>query len=158
MSASEKIEVMQAELDKAYAEILRLKGEVNQDQGEAIQLPERKEIAGHLTVEQSYRASGYNLCLDELAQMGPLYGKADPVQVAKLRNEVNGWAAKWEAAAARNEALEAKLQEAQSVLHSVRVPLNLRAEYDMTYLPESKPINDCAEAVYVIDTHLSTNA
>lgn len=38
-------------------------------QPRGVVLPERISIAGHLTVDSSYRASGWNACLDEVARL-----------------------------------------------------------------------------------------
>lgn len=48
-----------------------------QHQGEPVALPERKPNAWQCA-DGIYPANGYNVCLDEIAKLGPLYTHADP--------------------------------------------------------------------------------
>lgn len=45
----------------------------------------------------------------------------------------------------------AELAAHKAALKLARDALELRAEYDPTYPPESKPVNDCAKALAAID-------
>ena len=55
-----------------------------QHQGEPVALPARKQPV-RADYSQDILAEGWNACLNEIAKMGPLYTRADPVEVERLR-------------------------------------------------------------------------
>ena len=85
-----------------------------------VALPERKEVVEEwATPGGPYRAEGWNACLDEIANLGPLYthpAPADPGEVERLRASEDKWHQECVNLTVECEALRAQLAERDALL------------------------------------------
>lgn len=128
--------------------------------GVAVVFPPKRQIAGHLTAAESYRASGRNELLDEIAQLGPLYTHADPSEVERLKAELKAWMNAEAEKGIELVQLRQKLAEAQVLLRVHRERISTICAHSLT-----KPAEWCENfkgeihgGIAKIDAFLSATA
>lgn len=91
-----------------------------QPQGEPVALPARKKWVTPLgSAMEDIEADGWNACLDEIEKLGPLFARADPGEVERLRAEAGQHKLAMDAACGEIEALRAELTEAHGLLRGI---------------------------------------
>ncbi|MFV3380335.1 hypothetical protein [Pseudomonas sp. NY15354] len=119
-----------------------------------VALPERKEVVEEwATPGGPYRAEGWNACLDEIANLGPLYTRpapADPGEVERLRAEIEEWNRIFDMQEGKIDAIRAQQVERDALLRETKVMLSSELSYEL--------FHKMAEHIKRIDAALSSSA